>query len=259
MPMIRLQGYNLCNWQQVNGFVQEGFIFCPLNYSKEDMETVQVQYHHIQSKKPNGSLIVYCHGNASLIAHCAAQLSFLTDNGYGILLVEYRGYGKNWDLAISEESMCRDTLRILNQLLESHTYTNVVAMGRSMGTGVASFLARQDDRVRGCILISPFLNLGQVCRDFVGRYIGTFVERFLLRFHFPTDKNVAAFSHRCRLLLLHGDKDDLIELQHSKELYLLAREDQAKLVVLQGRCHNVSYQDPLLRSSIINFLSQVCC
>src|SRR6218665_4143121 len=47
--------------------------------------------------KRDGKIIVYYHGNAGHIGHRAAKVQHFIDKGMGVLLVDYRGFGGNFD------------------------------------------------------------------------------------------------------------------------------------------------------------------
>ena len=97
-------------------------------------------------------------------------------------------------------------------------------MGRSMGSGPACYLA---DKFcpNALILISPYMSFRKVAEHFVGtfllhKYLGSTLSKLVdERF-----ENIQAIRNvQCPLLTIHGQKDDIIPMEHSTQLLSFAR------------------------------------
>ena len=75
---------------------------------------------------------------------------------------------------------------------------NTIVIGRSIGSGGASYLACQKN-IRNLVLISPFSNIPSVATDFVG-CIGKIVKC-----HFDNEEEIQNYNGR--LLIIHGKSD----------------------------------------------------
>ena len=90
---------------------------------------------------PGKPLILYFHGNANGLADRGARFRKLTETGDGLLGVEYRGYPGSTG-SPSEEGLLRDGEATYAKALElGFPADGIVAMGESLGTGVAVDLA----------------------------------------------------------------------------------------------------------------------
>ena len=104
-----------------------------------------------QSRHP-WPLIIYFGGNAEEVSWLLPEFSRIP--GWAALLVNYRGYGLS--RAGRRKRRCTATRSrcTTNRAARGRRPARVVVMGRSLGTGVATYLASQRP-VAGVVLISP--------------------------------------------------------------------------------------------------------
>ena len=110
-----------------------------------------------KSKYKNAPLIIYFGGNADDATRILLHLKNLND--FDIVAYNYRGF-VNSDGKPSQEVLFADGLKIYDKYAKKR---DVVLIGRSLGTGVASYLAKKRD-VKGVILITPYdsiVSIGQ--------------------------------------------------------------------------------------------------
>lgn len=88
-------------------------------------------------------------------------------------------------------------------------------MGRSIGTGVALQLLKKRKKdmktpnPRCLVLISPFASVKNLVQEFVGR-LGTIFTK-------ETYDNIENMGEvKCPVFIVHGKKDSLIPVDHSK-------------------------------------------
>ncbi|MGH6933121.1 MAG: alpha/beta hydrolase, partial [Dongiaceae bacterium] len=109
-------------------------------------------------------VLVFFHGNAGHIGHRAYRLPPFLESGFGILLVEYRGYGGNPGRP-SEQGFDADGRAALDYLADQGIAVGrLVLYGESLGSGVAARMASE----RGCgalILEAPYTSLADVAQD----------------------------------------------------------------------------------------------
>ena len=95
--------------------------------------------------------VIYCGGNAESVANSAPDLAaHLSDKT--IYLVNYRGYGGS-EGTPTESNLFNDAEVIFETIAATHSKVSVI--GRSLGTGVACWLATQRP-VKQMVLITPF-------------------------------------------------------------------------------------------------------
>lgn len=127
--------------------------------------------------------------------------------------MEYPGYGLYKDLQASEEQLFSDIETVYDYASNHLDFgeDKIFVIGRSIGSGPAMHLACRV-KLGGAILISPFKSLKSVVKGFL---FGSMTQ-MLVKERFD---NLSRIAHlKCPASLIHGDQDDLIPLEHSKEL-----------------------------------------
>jgi len=124
----------------------------------------------------------------------------------------------------------------------------IVVVGRSLGTGVATYLASQR-AVSGVVLVSPYDNLVEVAR---GVYPYLLVDHFM-RYRF--DSAARAKLIRVPLLALVADRDTIVRPERSQSL-VRAWAGPAHLELLVGVGHNDIQLHPRYWPLIAAFLAE---
>ena len=106
----------------------------------------------INHKYVSHRLIIYYGGNAEDIFYSIDTFNKYDDTAS--LLVNYRGYGTSSGTP-SEESLFADALAIFDEIIKLYNPEKIWLMGRSLGSGVATYVAAKRD-ITGLILITPF-------------------------------------------------------------------------------------------------------
>jgi hypothetical protein len=142
-------------------------------------------------------------------------------------MLDYRGYGKSTGSIDSEAQLHADAQAVWDDVAPRYKGRRVVFYGRSLGTGLAAELAAkvQPDLT---MLVSPFTSMIALAKQHY-----PWVPEAVLRYPLRTDQQVARI--RTPVLLLHGDRDQLIPLAHSQALLPLV--PTARLVVVPGAGH----------------------
>lgn len=109
--------------------------------------------------------IIYFGGNAEAIENNISDFE-TTLSDYSVYLIHYRGYGKS-EGKPSEVALFSDAIAIYDQIRPK--YQSISLMGRSIGSGVAVYLASKRDTEK-LILLTPFdsiVALAQVHYPFI--------------------------------------------------------------------------------------------
>ena len=107
----------------------------------------------------NNNAIIYFGGNAERPEVSINDFKQLFSN-QTIYFINYRGYGES-DGTPTETNLYADALAIYDHIAPQHNHITVI--GRSLGTGVATYLATQRN-IHKLILVTPFdclANIGQ--------------------------------------------------------------------------------------------------
>lgn len=116
------------------------------------------------SQMPDPSkLLIYFGGNGDEVSQMIGSFQQYPD--WTIVLINYRGYGQS-EGAPGEEVLFSDTLEIYDHFVTAadNRYAQRVVMGRSMGTGVAVYVA-QNRPVDGVVLASPYDSVLSVAQE----------------------------------------------------------------------------------------------
>ena len=224
-------------------FLQERLIFKPEKLKQDflfkydipfreyffDIEPgVRINGLHFFRPKPAG-LILYFHGNTRSIKGWAKYAKDFYRYNYDVVLVDYRGFGKSTGKR-SEQDMLSDMQFVYNSLLEKYAESHLIVYGRSMGSGFAAKIAK-DNSPRYLILDSPYYSFLKV----VERILPLLPVRWVLRFHLRTDKWIP--DVKCHTYIIHGTKDRLIPIKHSEKL-LKVNPLKITLIRIHGGGHN---------------------
>ena len=185
--------------------------------------------------KANNSkgVVLYLHGNAGSLRSWGDVAGDFTSRDYDILIPDYRGFGKSTGKIANEKQLLDDGLAVYRTLAKTWPENRIIVYGRSIGTGVATFIARSG-KPGMLILESPFLSLIDLASHhypFLPRPIISMFLRYPLR----SDHWIGEVA--CPVYLFHGAKDDIIPFDHSLRLEKLIRSPH-RLIRIEGGGHN---------------------
>jgi len=149
-----------------------------------------------------------------------------------VLVVEFPGYGlcpgkPSEDSLDSAADVCFRYVREVLQVAPA----DIIVMGRSMGAAVALSLAEKF-YFGGLVLIAPFLSL----RDALGQYTGAKMSEVMLDELFCSKEKIK--SVKVPTLVIHGQKDRLIDSSQGKQLYDLCESRKKLFVCPEELGHN---------------------
>ncbi|MBL4827399.1 MAG: alpha/beta hydrolase [Spongiibacteraceae bacterium] len=227
---------------------QRSFLYFPtpkiehvLNVETFSNDAERVDVVVLNEKKDNA--ILYFGGNGESVIH--SSLSFakaLPD--HTLYLVNYRGYGGSSGRP-SEKAFYSDAQVIYDVVAKRHASVSVI--GRSLGSGVATFLAstREFDKL---VLVTPYDSIESVAQDRYPLY-----PIFLLL----KDKydSFARIKHvKNTTLVILAENDDAIPFKNSKRLIEAFPEHQITVKTILDRGHNNLSDGDEYFSLIRNFM-----
>jgi fermentation-respiration switch protein FrsA (DUF1100 family) len=174
--------------------------------------------------------VLLFHGNGGNIGDRVVHAALLTAVGLDVLLVDYRGYGRSSGRP-SEAGTYRDARAARAALLARPDVDpdRVVYLGESLGGAVALELALAHPPA-GVVLLSTFTSV----RDMARRHYAV-LPAALVPDAYPSLRRVRDL--RAPLLVIHGDRDDLVPLMYGQELFEAAPEPK-QLHLIAGAGHN---------------------
>lgn len=160
---------------------------------------------------PHLPLAIYFGGNAEEVSHMATLAGRLP--GWALLAVNYRGYGGNVG-SPSERALCADALVLHDWATRRPDVdpARIVAIGRSLGSGVAVYLATERP-LRGVVLTTPYDSLRAVAQ----RHYPFAPVSLLLKHSFDSIGRAPRIS--TSLLLLAARRDNIVPVAHARALF----------------------------------------
>ena len=194
-------------------------------------------------KSDSRKALIYFGGNAEDVTLSVAELSKLFPQ-HALYIPHYRGYGGSSGKA-TEEALYSDAMALFVQAAE--TYDSIVVMGRSLGTGVAVYLASQK-AVDSIILVTPFDSMTQLASSHYP-YVPVSI---LLKDKFDSVSRAADIN--IPTLVLIAEQDEVIPRKNSDRLVAGLNPSFTSVQVLSGTGHNNIETSPLYDTAIKSFL-----
>ena len=167
--------------------------------------------------KPGQPTLLYFHGNAGSLASRSERIAKYLSRGRGMFMMTYRGYAGSTG-APSEAANVADAKRAYDALLkEGVKPDDIIIYGESIGSGVAVQVAAEK-KAAGLILDAPYTAMVDLAS---GQYPWLPVRLMLLD-RYESKSFIA--SIKCPLLIIHGEKDEIIPVAMGRAMFALATE-----------------------------------
>lgn len=190
--------------------------------------------------------LIYFGGNAEAIQGMRTRLSrWFPDRS--IYLVAYRGYGAS-DGAPEESLLLADALALFDHASAQHPDGEVAVIGRSLGSGVASYVAAQRP-VSRLVLVTPFDSLAAVAG---GHYPWLPVD-WLLRDRYDSDRHLAGYTRP--VLVIRAGNDRVVPPARTDGL-VAALPRTPEVIEVRDASHDSVLSDPAPGEAMVRFLSR---
>ena len=186
--------------------------------------------------------LVYFGGNGESVER---DVGFFRANlpQYSVYLVPYRGYGPNVGEP-TEADLFADSLKVYAWAHARHAHVSL--MGRSLGTGVATWLASQRPTER-LVLVTPYDSIVNIARE---RY-PIFPVAWFMKDPYESWRYAGAV-HASTLVVLAED-DQIVPRAHSDAL--IARfPTRPEIVVAPHANHNNIHNSAVYAQALIEFM-----
>lgn len=194
---------------------------------------------YVRSDSPKG-VVLYFHGNGGSLQDWLPVANRFVERDLDILIMDYRGYGKSRGER-NQKNLLEDALAAYSYLLKEWEAESILVYGRSLGSGFASYVAANRP-VAVLMMETPYVSLLSISQNL----FPWLPVQWLMRFPMPSGEYLAKVS--CPIFLIHGTNDQVIPVEHGREL---SRIPQGKYVVYEevsgGTHHDLEvykqYQD----------------
>ncbi|MEL6916524.1 MAG: alpha/beta fold hydrolase [Bacteroidota bacterium] len=225
-------------------FLQEKLIFLPTNLPSDHVYSFDVPFEeifleakdgaqlnaiHFKQDNPAG-VILYFHGNAGDLQRWGGITTFFAQWSYDVIVMDYRTYGKSTG-KLSEQALHGDAQLFYEYALERYTNDDIIVYGRSLGTGIATYLSANNKPAQ-LILETPYFSLLDVAKE---RF--PFLPlKWMMKYHFLSYKHIQGVQ--CPITIFHGTEDDIVPYESGKRLYESISGKQAEMYTIEGGAHN---------------------
>ena len=179
--------------------------------------------------KPGRPFILYFRGSADGLDTRAERFKQLVAGGDGLLAIQYRGYAGSTGHPTEAGLLLDGEAAYAAALSSGMEPKRLVAMGESLGTGVAVALAANHG-IGALALDLPYTSIIDVA---AGRY-WMFPIRELVWDSFRSDLRIGKVH--APLLIVHGALDDDVPTHFGEQLFALANEPK-RFIKVEGARH----------------------
>ncbi len=195
----------------------------------EETKIDVVKFKQDDTTRAAKGVVLFFHGNRYNVEHYSTYAPYFTRNGYEVWMPDYPGYGRSTgeiNAGVLEEL----SLQLYKMARVQFSPDSIVIYGKSLGTGVASYLAAERD-CRHLMLETPYYSLSSLTQS----YAWFLPVPLLIRFNLQTGeffKEVTA-----PITVFTAAKDELVPLGNSLRLLPLMKKNDAFYIV-EGASHN---------------------
>ncbi len=204
---------------------------------------------HLRLPDPDG-VVFYLHGNAGHLQSWFVNTDLYRRANLDLFMLDYRGFGKSSAHIESEAQLHADVRAAWVHIAAKYEGRHRVFVGRSLGTGLAATLA-VEVQPELTLLISPYQSIASLAGEIYPWVPGALL-RYPLRYPLRTDLVLPGIEGP--VLLLHGDRDATIPVEHSRRL--LAAVPTARLAVIEGAGHDDLQAFDAYRQALTEALTQ---
>ncbi len=154
--------------------------------------------------------------------------------GYALYLQHYRGYGGSSGKP-SEAALFADAIALFDKIYAE--YPSITVVGRSLGSGVAAYLASQRPIAR-LVLVTPYSSI----QELAAQRFPYFPVRWLLVDKFESWKYVKRID--APALIIAAEHDEVIPRASTASLFNRFRAGTAFLKIISGTSHNTISDSP---------------
>jgi fermentation-respiration switch protein FrsA (DUF1100 family) len=223
-----------------------------LDYQELTLRTrdgVDISAWYVPAEKARG-YVLFCHGNAGNISHRLDSLRIFHGLGLGVLIFDYRGYGRSKG-APDEEGTYRDAEAAWDYLVNSIRVPpeKIILFGRSLGSAVAAEVALRK-QAGALIMESGFTSVP----DLGSTFYPYLPVRLLSKFRYASIEKVGRI--KIPKLFIHSPEDEIIPYEQGMRLFERASEPKEFLQLTGDHNGGFLLSGKMYVDSLNSFLSR---
>lgn len=223
---------------------------------KNDEVDLSGWFWNIQDSDEESPLVIFFTGNAqnssnTLYNYYSEGIMKDVFESYNLMIIDYPGYGLS-EGEPSDESMFLASDYVFEYAVSMPKVNedNIVILGYSIGTGVATYCASQNN-ASALILIAPYDEGTSLYNDYIDSFHGSMTS--LVKYKFDSSKYAEDVIEPT--LIITSKSDEVINYEHSLDLagHFPELDD---VVILEGVDHNGYFSQSEVLSGITEFLNK---
>ena len=199
--------------------------FEELNIPQEKNNLSIVRF--LPNKKTNGIVLFY-HGNMQNVEHYRTYPPIFLKNNLEVWMIDYPGFGKTTGKR-TEKIMDEQAMLMYDMALKQTSSDSIIIYGKSIGTGVASFIASKRNCKR-LILETPYYSIHSLATH----YFPMYPVDWMIKYSFPINQYLKEV--KSPVTIFHGTKDEVIPYDHS--MRLKQENKKIELITIENGAHN---------------------
>ncbi len=173
-------------------------------------------------------IIIYFHGNQGNLTRWGEVVMPFVEMGYDVLIMDYRGFGKSKGKR-TQKTLLSDAELFYEYALKEFKEEDVILYGRSLGTGLASYLAGNHKPAK-LILETPYYSMASVGQ----KLYPIFPVSWAMRFNFKSFQYLKTAT--CPVYIFHGTEDRVVPYAQGEKLFQSLPPNQGQLITIdEGR------------------------
>jgi pimeloyl-ACP methyl ester carboxylesterase len=190
-------------------------------------------YWRADKARPAPVTILYAHGNAGNVQRFSPAAAHMAAMGFDVLLYDYRGYGRSEGQSEDEKTLFADGRAAMDYLVRERGVAaeSIAHYGYSLGSTVSAELAVSHG-CRAVVLVAPMASISAQVASMYPWLPEPF--HILARNRFDTVGKIN--RARCPVMVVHGDRDEIINVEQGLAVYDAAREPK-RLMLIPGASH----------------------
>jgi len=219
--------------------------FKEVNIAMNETDTLNlIQFFPADSMQKG--VVIYFHGNTGNVMNYEKYTPNFLKHGYEVWIPDYPGYGKTTG-DLSEENIYKQAKEVYRLANSKFASDSIIVYGRSLGTGVASYIAAKFS-CRRLILETPYYSMP----DVLSTYAPIYPTERMLHFKFPVGEYLEEV--KAPVTIFHGTSDKVIPYRCAEKLKKVLKSGDEFITIEKGT-HNNLNDFPLFHQKLDSLLN----
>ena len=206
--------------------------------------------------------VLYLHGNAQNISTHIHNVSWLPERGFNVFLIDYRGYGASAGQP-DMDGIHKDAVAAIDYLVENAPIDpdRLIVFGQSLGGSVAIHsvaVSPHRRHIKALVIEGTFSGYQKIFREKLADFWLTWPLQWPLCLAVSDKFNplrVIAQVTPIPVLIIHGEKDPVVPVNHAWQLYQAAGQPK-DLWIIPGGGHIDAFMHAGYRERLVAYLRQ---